>query len=77
MNNRNKNTKDLYRGVAFAEKACRGEESVFLRSTFHQIDISQYCKEQDYEIYAIQLVTRTSHLFIFIFYLYSVNPYRD
>jgi exonuclease III len=48
----------------------RGEVSNFIRTDQHfsKIDISHHCKEQDFEICAIQLVTKTSNLIILSLY---------
>jgi hypothetical protein len=39
---------------------------IFVKTNQHfsKIDIFHHCKEQDSEIYAIQLVTKTTHLII-------------
>jgi DNA-binding transcriptional MocR family regulator len=48
----------------------RGGVLIFVKKDqhFNKIDISHHCKEQDLEIYAIQLVTKTANLIILSMY---------
>jgi hypothetical protein len=43
---------------------------IFVRADqqFSKIDISHHCKEQDFEICAVQLVAKTSHLIMLSMY---------
>jgi hypothetical protein len=54
---------------SFCQKGLqRGGMCIFVNTNqhFNKIDISHHCKEQDFEICAIQLVTETSHIIIFM-----------
>jgi hypothetical protein len=56
---------------SFCQKDLQREHScIFVRTDQHfsKIDISHHCKEQDFEICAVQLVTKTSNLIILSLY---------
>jgi hypothetical protein len=58
-------------GSSFCSKDLqRGGVCIFVRADKHfsKIDISHHCTEQDFEICAIQLVTKTFNLIILILY---------
>jgi hypothetical protein len=58
-------------GSSFCQKDIqRGGMCIFVRTdqNFSKIDIPHHCKEQDFEICTIQLVTKTSNLIILILY---------
>jgi hypothetical protein len=58
-------------GSSFCRKGLqRGGVCIFARTDQHfsKIDISHHCKEQDFEICAIHLVTKTSNLIILSLY---------
>jgi hypothetical protein len=58
-------------GSSFCQKGLRrGGVCIFVKKAqhFNKIDISHHCKEQDLEICAIQLVTKTANLIILSMY---------
>jgi exonuclease III len=59
-----------YYTPASAKKAYRGNVCILVRTDQHfsKNDISHHCKGQDFEICAIQLVTKTSDLIILSLY---------
>jgi hypothetical protein len=58
---------DYLLGSSFCQKGLqRGGVCIFVKTNQHfsKIDSSHHCKEQDFEICAVQLVTKTFHLII-------------